>query len=51
LTDIVRRPEIRQAILNQGWQVAGTSPKGLAQRVRADTAAMTDVITRNNIRP
>lgn len=51
LTDIVRRPEIRQTILNQGWQVAGTSPEGLAQRVRADTAAMTDVITRNNIRP
>lgn len=51
LTDFVRRPEIRQAILNQGWQVAGTSPEGLAQRVQADTAAMTDVITRNNIRP
>jgi tripartite-type tricarboxylate transporter receptor subunit TctC len=51
LTEIVRRPEIRQTILNQGWQVAGTSPEGLAQRVRADTAAMTDVITRNNIRP
>ncbi|MDP2165268.1 MAG: tripartite tricarboxylate transporter substrate binding protein [Hydrogenophaga sp.] len=51
LADIVRRPEIRQTILNQGWQVAGTSPEGLAQRVRADTAAMTDVITRNNIRP
>lgn len=51
LTDIVRRPDVRQSILNQGWQVAGTSPEGLAQRVRTDTAAMTDVITRNNIRP
>jgi len=51
LVEIVRRPEIRQAILNQGWQVAGTSPEGLAQRIRTDTAAMTDVITRNNIRP
>jgi tripartite-type tricarboxylate transporter receptor subunit TctC len=51
LTEIVRRPEVRQTILNQGWQVAGTSPEGLAQRVRADTAAMADVITRNHIRP
>jgi tripartite-type tricarboxylate transporter receptor subunit TctC len=51
LTEIVRRPEIRQNILNQGWQVAGTAPEGLAQRVQADTAAMAEVIRRNNIRP
>jgi tripartite-type tricarboxylate transporter receptor subunit TctC len=51
LTDIVRRPEVREKILNQGWTVAGTSPEGLARRVKADTAAMADVIQRNNIRP
>lgn len=51
LTDIVRRPEVREKILNQGWTVAGTSPEGLARRVKADTAAMADVIRRNNIRP
>ena len=50
LAEIVRRPEIRQKILNQGWQVAGTSPQGLAKRIAADTAAMSDVIQKNNIK-
>lgn len=51
LAEIVRRPDIRQKILNQGWQVAGTSPEGLAKRIAADTTAMAEVIRRNNIRP
>jgi len=51
LAEIVRRPDIRQKILSQGWQVAGTSPEGLANRIKADTAAMADVIRKNNIKP
>jgi tripartite-type tricarboxylate transporter receptor subunit TctC len=51
LAEIVRRPEVRQKILNQGWQVAGTSPEGLARRIAADTAAMADVIQKNHIKP
>ena len=51
LAEIVRRPDIRQKILNQGWQVAGTSPEGLAKRIAADTAAMTEVIRKNDIKP
>lgn len=51
LADIVRRADVRQKILNQGWQVAGTSPEGLAKRVAVDTAAMTDVIRKNGIKP
>ncbi len=51
LTDIVRRPDVREKILNQGWTVAGTSPEGLARRVKTDTEAMAEVIRRNNIRP
>ncbi|PKO29006.1 MAG: receptor [Betaproteobacteria bacterium HGW-Betaproteobacteria-9] len=50
LADIVRRPEIRQKILAQGWQVAGTSPEGLANRIKVDTAAMAEVIRKNNIK-
>lgn len=46
LADIVRRPEVRERIVAQGWQVAGTSPEGLANRVRKDTATMTEVIER-----
>jgi tripartite-type tricarboxylate transporter receptor subunit TctC len=51
LAEIVRRPEIRQKILNQGWQVAGTSPEGLAKRIQSDTTAMADVIRKNDIKP
>ena len=51
LTAIVRREDIRQKIYGQGWQVAGTGPEGLARRIKSDTAAMSEVIQRNNIRP
>jgi tripartite-type tricarboxylate transporter receptor subunit TctC len=51
LAEIVRRPDVREKILNQGWQVAGTSPEGLARRIAVDTAAMADVIQKNNIKP
>ena len=51
LAEIVRRPEIRQKILNQGWQVAGTSPEGLTKRIALDTAAMAEIIQKNNIKP
>ncbi len=51
LAEIVRRDDIRQKIFDQGWQMAGTAPEGLARRIQSDTAAMADVIRRNNIRP
>jgi tripartite-type tricarboxylate transporter receptor subunit TctC len=51
LTEIVRREDIRQKIFGQGWQVAGTGPEGLARRIKSDTAAMAEVIKRNNIQP
>ena len=46
LTEIVRRPEVRERIVSLGWQVAGTSPEGLANRIEKDTATMTKVIER-----
>ena len=49
LTDIVRRPDVRDRIVAQGWQVAGTSPEGLANRIRKDTATMTEVIERTGV--
>jgi tripartite-type tricarboxylate transporter receptor subunit TctC len=51
LAEIVRRPDVRQKILNQGWQVAGTAPEGLAKRIQSDTAAMAEIIQKNNIKP
>ena len=50
LVEIVRRPDMRQKIFNQGWQVAGTSPQGLANRIKADTAQMADVISRQGVK-
>jgi tripartite-type tricarboxylate transporter receptor subunit TctC len=49
LTDIVRRPDVRDRIVAHGWQVAGTSPEGLANRIRKDTATMTEVIERTGV--
>jgi tripartite-type tricarboxylate transporter receptor subunit TctC len=46
LTEIVRRPAVRERIVAQGWQVAGTSPEGLANRIQKDTATMSQVIER-----
>lgn len=51
LVEIVRRPEIRDRLFTLGWQVAGTSPEGLSNRVKVDTARMQTVIERNQIRP
>lgn len=51
LADIVRRPEVRERIAAQGWQVVGTAPEGLAHRIRTDTEAMAEVIRKNDIRP
>ncbi len=50
LADIVRRPDVRQKLFSQGWQVAGTSPEALARRMRDDTARLKAVIERNGIR-
>ncbi|MBY0467200.1 MAG: tripartite tricarboxylate transporter substrate binding protein [Burkholderiales bacterium] len=50
LVDIVRRPDMRQKLFNQGWQVVGTSPEGLANRIKADTAQMADVIRTQGIK-
>ena len=51
LAEIVRRPEVRNKIFQQGWQVVGTSAQGLANRIQRDTAKMKAVIERNQIRP
>ena len=50
-SEIARSPEIRQKLFQQGWQVAGTSGEGLANRIKLDTALLGGVITSRNIRP
>ncbi len=50
ISDIARSPEVRQKLFQQGWQVAGTSSEGLANRIKLDTAALGKVITERGIK-
>ena len=49
-SDIARSPEMRQKLYAQGWQVAGTSAEGLANRIKADTTLLGGVIAARGIR-
>lgn len=51
LSDIARTPEMRQKLFQQGWQVAGTSAQGLANRIHADSAALGAIIATRGIKP
>ena len=49
IADIARRPEVRQQLFIQGWQVAATSAEGLANRMKQDTALLGGIIKMRNI--
>jgi tripartite-type tricarboxylate transporter receptor subunit TctC len=50
ISDIARMPEVRAKLFQQGWQVAGTSSEGLANRIKADTALLGGVIQMRGIK-
>ena len=47
---IVRAPEMRQRLFQQGWQAVGSSPEGLASRIKMDTQVMGGIIRSQGIR-
>jgi tripartite-type tricarboxylate transporter receptor subunit TctC len=47
---IMRDPDTRQKLFNQGWQAVGTTPEGLQRRVREEAAMMGSIITSRGIR-
>lgn len=49
LVEVSRRPEIREKLFQQGWQTVGTSPEGLANRVKKDTAELSRLIQEQKI--
>lgn len=49
VSDIVRSPEMRARLFQQGWQVVGSSPEGLRNRIQSDTQALGDIIVRQKI--
>jgi tripartite-type tricarboxylate transporter receptor subunit TctC len=50
IADIARTPDVRQKLFVQGWQVAGTSPEGLALRMKQDTALLGGIIQMRGIK-
>ena len=49
VSEIVRSPDMRQRLFQQGWQVVGSSPEGLKNRIDADTRALGDIIRQQKI--
>ncbi len=50
ITEIARSPDVRGKLFQQGWQVAGTSPEGLAIRIKQDTSTLGGLIVMRNIK-
>jgi tripartite-type tricarboxylate transporter receptor subunit TctC len=50
ISEIARTPEVRAKLFQQGWQVAGTSAEGLANRVKNDTNLLGGVIVMRGIK-
>lgn len=48
--DIARSDDVRAKLFQQGWQTVGSSPEGLANRIRSDTKSLGNVITLRNIK-
>lgn len=49
VSDIVRSPEMRERLFQQGWQVVGSSPEGLRNRINVDTKALGAIIRSQKI--
>jgi len=49
LVEAIRSADVRQRLLNVGWQAVGTSPEGLANRMKADTAVLGGIIQMRGI--
>lgn len=50
VSDIVRTPEMRQRLFQQGWQAVGSSPEALANRIQSDTQMLGAIIRTQGIR-
>lgn len=49
ISEIVRTPEMRQKLFIQGWDAVGSSPEGLENRIKSDTALLGAVIKERHI--
>ena len=47
---IVRTPEMRQRLFQQGWQAMGSSPEALGNRIRSDAQVLGNIIRTQQIK-
>ncbi|OUM04122.1 Bug family tripartite tricarboxylate transporter substrate binding protein [Variovorax sp. JS1663] len=50
LAVVMKSPEVRQKLFEQGWQAVGTSPDGMRTRVKEEAALMTRIISSQGIK-
>ena len=50
LAIVMKSPEVRQKLFEQGWQAVGTSPDGMRLRVKEEAAIMTRIISTRGIK-
>ncbi|PJI96352.1 tripartite-type tricarboxylate transporter receptor subunit TctC [Acidovorax sp. 69] len=50
ISEIARSEEVRSKLFQQGWQTVGSSPEGLANRIKADTNLLGGVIAMRGIK-
>lgn len=50
VAEVMKQPDTQARLLTAGWQAVGSAPEGLAQRMKADTAQLSDIITSRNIK-
>jgi len=50
VAELIRQPEVQARLLAAGWQAVGSSPEVLAQRMKADLALLSEIITTRGIK-
>lgn len=50
IAEVMQQPETQARVLAAGWQAVGSSPEALAQRMKADTAMLSEIITARGIK-
>ncbi len=50
LETIMKQPDVRRKLFEQGWQAVGTSPDGMRLRVKEEAAIMTRIISTRGIK-
>src|SRR5688572_26879582 len=50
LAIVMKNPEVRKRLFDQGWQAVGTSPEGMRLRVKEEAAIMSRIISTKGIK-